>query len=138
MRVSEIARRLKVSPDTVRYYTRIQLVRPTKSDNGYKDYSEGDFHKLRFAIRAKALGFHLSDIKKLIETSEHGKTPCPEARRIIAENLEVLAASIQESINLYERMESAVLDWQGKPDKLPSGDTICSLIEDWSGEEEHV
>lgn len=138
MRVSEIAERLKVSPDTVRYYTRIELVNPSKTDNGYKDYTEGDFHKLRFAIRAKALGFHLSDIKELIETSEHGKAPCPQARRIIVENLTVLESSIRESINLYERMEKAVAAWQGMPDKPPSGDTICTLIEEWSKEEKHV
>ena len=57
MQVSEISNRLNVSPNTIRYYSRIELVRPSKSDNGYKNYTEKDFRKLRFAIRAKALGF---------------------------------------------------------------------------------
>lgn len=138
MKVSEIAKRLHVSPDTVRHYSRIDLVNPAKDGNGYKNYSEKDFKKLRFVIRAKALGFHLSDIKKLIDISNGGKTPCPQARLIIAENLDTLRESIRESLDLFHRMERAVSTWQDMPDKSPSGETICTLIEDWKHEEPNV
>jgi len=37
MRVTELANALSTTPDTVRYYTRIGLIVPTKSpENGYK------------------------------------------------------------------------------------------------------
>jgi DNA-binding transcriptional MerR regulator len=138
MRVSEISNRLNVSPNTVRYYSRIELVRPSKSDNGYKHYTEKDFRKLRFAIRAKALGFSLSDIKKLIDISDNGQTPCPHAREIIASNLDLLGASIRESLNLFQRMERAAAIWQDMPDKEPNGETICSLIDGLSEGESHA
>ena len=134
MRVSEISNRLNVSPNTIRYYSRIEIVCPSKSDNGYKDYTEKDYRKLCFAIRAKALGFSLSDIKKLIDISDNGQTPCPHARQIVASNLEILGASIRESLNLFHCMEKAVAVWQDMPDKEPNGETICSLIEGLSEE----
>lgn len=50
MTVNELARKLKVAPDTVRYYTRIGLLQPRKAaGNGYHHYSERDEERLRFA-----------------------------------------------------------------------------------------
>lgn len=132
MRVSDIAKRLGVSGDTVRYYARIGLVSPSKGVNGYKDFSEKDYRKLRFAIRAKSLGFTLADIKALLDVSEHGETPCPIAREVIAKNMASLSRSIEESMALFERMKSAMAVWDSMPDKHPDGETICTLIEEWT------
>lgn len=129
MRVSDIAKRLSV--DIVRYYTRIGLVSPSKNLNGYKDFSEKDYRKLRFALRAKTLGFSLADIKALLEASEHGDTPCPIAREVIAKNMASLSQSIEESLALFERMKQTMAVWESMPDKLPDGETICALIEEW-------
>lgn len=131
MRVSDVAKRLGVSGDTVRYYARIGLVSPSKSINGYKDFSEKDYRKLRFAIRAKSLGFTLADIKALLDVSEQGETPCPIARQVIAKNMASLSRSIEESMALFERMKSAMAVWDSMPDKHPDGETICTLIEEW-------
>ena len=53
MKVSEVAATLGVTPDTVRYYTRIRFVVPGKNgSNGYKSYSEADVQKLHFILSA--------------------------------------------------------------------------------------
>lgn len=135
MYVSEISNKLKVSPDTIRYYTRIGLVTPTKGANGYKRYSEGDFRKLRFTLRAKTLGFSLADIKALIGISDRGETPCPAAREIISRNLEKISQSIEESQILLTRIKAAAAVWPGLPNNLSDGEVICSLIESWDEED---
>ncbi|TIX54260.1 MAG: MerR family DNA-binding transcriptional regulator, partial [Mesorhizobium sp.] len=33
---------------TIRYYEDIGLLRPARTDNGYRDYSVADIHRLRF------------------------------------------------------------------------------------------
>ena len=62
MKVREIASALATTPDTVRYYTRLQLITPAKSDNGYKFYSTKDASRLRFILSARHLGFSVEDI----------------------------------------------------------------------------
>jgi DNA-binding transcriptional MerR regulator len=58
MTVSELAEVLLITPDTVRYYTRVGFLSPAKnSSNGYKDYGESDQHRLRFILSARQLGF---------------------------------------------------------------------------------
>lgn len=134
MLVSEISKKLNVSNDTIRYYTRMGLLNPGRSSNGYKIYSSQDLSRLRFILRAKKLGFCLADVKALIETSESGSTPCPIARDLIMKNLNKLDKSIEESLHLLNRMKQAVQAWDDMPDKHPDGKTICTLIEEWDKE----
>ncbi len=135
MHVSQVAKKLDVSADTIRYYSRIGLLKPALADNGYKTFSEKDIRRLRFALRAKQLGFSLEDIKTLIDIADHGEAPCAKAREIISENLDELGHSIEESLKLFRRMQQAIQKWNEMPDKEPDGETICTLIDDWEKED---
>lgn len=139
MKVSTLARQLQIKTDTVRYYTRIHLLKPLKDANGYYHYSEKDSNRLRFILRAKQLGFSLEDIQTLITIADSGETPCPTARKIITDNIEQLEQSIRESIQLFKHMKKAIRQWDTMPDASPHGETICSLIENWdkSGSHKH-
>lgn len=48
MRVAKLAKAAAVSPETVRHYTDLGLLRPTRNpDNGYQQYSNADLQRLR-------------------------------------------------------------------------------------------
>ena len=87
MRVKQIADALDISVDTVRYYTRIGLLVPNKSHNGYKYYRPADVTRLRFILSARALGFSVNDIKEILVTSSQTNAPCPTVRRLIEKRL---------------------------------------------------
>ena len=57
MNIGEVSERSGLPPKTIRYYEDINLVRPLRSDNGYRSFRESDIHKLAFLGRARALGF---------------------------------------------------------------------------------
>ena len=60
MKVKEIATAAGVNPDTVRFYTREGLLQPTRNpDNNYQQYDAEDLRRLRFARKARQLGFSL-------------------------------------------------------------------------------
>lgn len=133
MRVVEISRLVQVTPDTVRYYTRIGFLKPIKNKtNGYKEYSQLDVSRLRFIANAKRLGFSLTDIQKIIREAGKGKTACPLVRQLIEQRLVETEQQFQEIRRLRKRMQQAVNTWGAKPDKAPSGHEICHLIESFS------
>ncbi|GGO76600.1 heavy metal-responsive transcriptional regulator [Marinobacterium nitratireducens] len=137
MTVNQLAKKLKVAPDTVRYYTRIGLLAPRKSaENGYRQYSARDEERLRFALRARLLGFTLRDIQQILDHADSGDSPCPLVRSLIVRRVDEMREQLREAQALFERMESALEQWDRMPDKAPCGDMICHLIESWSPADE--
>lgn len=132
MRVSELAKKLGATSDTVRFYTRIEYLAPKKNKiNGYKEYGEKEMHRLRFIMSARQLGFSVDDIGEIINEAEKGRRACPLVRKLIVQRLEETEKGFAETIALRDRMKSAVKAWEKKPDMDPTGDMICHLIEEF-------
>ncbi len=133
MRVKELADILDIPSDTIRYYTRIGLIKPGRQSNGYRAYGQRELRVLKFCICAKRLGFSLKDIATIVTMSEHGETPCPAVRHILAHNLESVKRKLMDCQLLLARMEDATELWSVLEDAPPNGDQICKLIDEWEG-----
>ena len=66
MNVGEAARASGLPAKTIRYYEEIGLLSPERADNGYRDYSANDVHRLRFLQRARGLGFSVEECRQLL------------------------------------------------------------------------
>ncbi|HKK56530.1 MerR family transcriptional regulator [Marinobacter sp.] len=132
MKVKELAVEAGVNPDTVRFYTREGLLRPTRNpDNNYQQYDAEDLRRLRFARKARQLGFSLPEIRQILEQADDHHSPCPMVRDVFEERLAQVEAEIAQLQQLRNRMTSALAAWQDMPDGTPDGHTICRLIEHW-------
>ncbi|WP_028877584.1 MerR family transcriptional regulator [Teredinibacter turnerae] len=130
MRVTELAKKLNISPDTVRFYTRKGGLRPVKdAANGYKSYTPKDEQRLRFILGARGLGFTVNDIEEILQVSDNHHTPCPLVRELIEQRLQETEARFNEMKRLRDRMRQAVSEWQQLPDADPKGHRVCHLIE---------
>ncbi len=137
MKVSELAEEVKTTPDTVRYYTRMGLLLPLKSEtNGYKDYRENELHRLRFILNARQLGFSVKDISQILTEAAKGKTACPLVKELLEKRLEETEQLFQQTLALRIRMQSAISEWKNKPNIAPTGHMICHLIEGFSSSPE--
>ena len=132
MKVTDLARKLSITPDSVRYYTRIGLLNPRKNHtNGYRDYSQRDELRLKFILSARHLGFSIDDIKQIIGIANQGKTPCPFVRELIVRRLAETEEKFRSIVKLREQMDLALRQWKEEPDKEPTADMICHLIENF-------
>lgn len=134
MRVKEVADKLGVTADTVRFYTRIQLLSPkTNPHNQYKEYSQADVERLKFVVASRALGFTVEDITTIIAKAEDHQSPCPTVRQIIEKRLEETERQFQDLIALRARMKAAIAQWEDIPDRVPNGHMVCHMIENFAG-----
>ncbi len=135
MRVTDLARRAETTADTVRHYTGLGLLTPRRDpNNGYRQYDGTDLSRLRFAIKARSLGFTLGDVRELIEESEGGETPCPRVRSLIEARLGEVEARIRELSELSARMRTAMDDWSRAPDCHLGVGRVCGLIDSFNAE----
>lgn len=134
MRVSELAKRADTTAETVRHYTDIGLLSPGRdSHNGYRHYRVEDLRLLRFALKARALGFTLADIQSLTQASRVGETPCGQVRTLIEDRLSQVETRIAELQALSTRMRDAMNEWQGAPDCRLDDGRVCGLIDSFVG-----
>jgi DNA-binding transcriptional MerR regulator len=130
MRVTELAKAMNTTANTVRYYTRIGLIEPIKNpENGYKSYGKIVQQRLKFILNARQLDFSVDEIREILTKSDKGHTACPLVREIIEHRLAETEKQFQSALLLREKLKNAISDWQNKPDKAPTGHMICHLIE---------
>lgn len=137
MQVAQVARKTGVTPDTVRHYTRIGLLRPDRdASNGYKRFDEADIARLMFVKHARALGLSLTEIGEILASADHGDSPCPMVRELVKRHLDDVKARIRELKSLESRMDAALAQWDALPDGVPNGDHVCHLIDAWATNDE--
>lgn len=128
--VSEFAKRAGVPAHVVRYYTREGLLKARRNHgNRYRLYADADVVRLRFIRRAKLLGFILNDIGVILRDADRRLSPCPRARQVIVQRLEESNRRLAALEKLQARMRRAIRVWRKMPDAVPTGESICHLIE---------
>lgn len=134
---SVLAKRTGIPIFTVRYYTRIGLLKPSRDlRNGYKLYKQSDKERLKFINSAKNLGFTLGEIEQILSHAEDGDTPCPMVREIVERRIRENREAIRQMKRLQKRLEQAAEMWSGMEDAEPDGHSVCQLIESFAGASE--
>ncbi len=99
--VGETARICSIPADTLRYYDKIGLIRPSKTgENGYRYYSYEDFLFLNTIKYLKKLGMPLADMKQLFDHR------CKEATR---KNFFLQLEQINKQIEELQGIRSQIL-----------------------------
>lgn len=83
--------------ETIRYYERVGLLpAPARSSGGYRLYSTDHLKRLNFIRRARALGFSLAEVRKLLTLADQRRRPCAEVRVVAAAHLEDVKGKIAD------------------------------------------
>ena len=130
MTATILAQQSDVSLYTVRHYTRIGLLKPIRNlQNNYKVYQPSDAVRVRFIQAAKNLGFSLAEVADILDEAKNGNSPCPLVREIIVRRIEENRRKIKEMQKLQRKMENALEDWSKMKNSMPTGNSVCHLIE---------
>lgn len=98
--IGQIAKDLGLSQRTVRYYEELGFIKPSRTDGGFRTYSERDVDLIRMVIRFKDLGMRLDEIRTLLLPSEHSLTN--ETMAQLKEALEARRNDFDKKIDEYK------------------------------------
>jgi MerR family Zn(II)-responsive transcriptional regulator of zntA len=127
MQIGQLAKQLGVKTDTLRFYEKNGLLTPsTRSETGYRYYSQADHKRALFIIRCKKVGFTLADIKELlsirIDKSSHS---CEDVKsRTTAKRLEV-----EERIRELECFKNSLKQLEKACCGGPESAEFCSILD---------
>lgn len=88
MHIGGVAKKIGVTPDTIRFYERNALLpRPSRTAGGFRQYADTDVETLGFIRRAQSLGFTLKEVRDLLELRHRRLQPCAPVRRRLQQKL---------------------------------------------------
>ncbi|RRH93503.1 Cu(I)-responsive transcriptional regulator [Mesorhizobium tamadayense] len=128
MNIGIASERAGLPPKTIRYYEDIGLLRPARTDNGYRDYSAADIHRLRFLQRARSLGFSVDECRQLLSLYRDRNRESADVKAIAEAKLAEIDRKIAELASLRHALRHLVEHCSG--DERPD----CPIIDELAGE----
>lgn len=117
-----------ISAKMVRHYEALGLLsRVSRTDSGYRQYSEADVHTLRFIKRARDLGFSMAEIGELVALWQNRRRASANVKRIAQKHVDELATRIA-AMQAMQRALGQLLD-HCHGDERPD----CPILDDLSG-----
>jgi MerR family transcriptional regulator, copper efflux regulator len=108
MNIGQAAKASGISAKMIRYYETIDLVpQAGRTQNGYRDYSPNDVHRLRFIRRARDLGFSFNQVRELLRLWGDKKRSSAKVKQVALEHiaeLELRATHLQQLIDTLKHL----------------------------------
>ncbi|MDZ5697862.1 Cu(I)-responsive transcriptional regulator [Chelativorans sp. M5D2P16] len=128
MNIGSVAQSSGLPAKTIRYYEDIGLLQPDRAENGYRNYSVADVHRLRFLQRARSLGFTVEECRQLLSLYNDRERESADVKAIAKARLEDMERKIAELISLRDALRHLVDNCHG--DNRPD----CPIIDELAAE----
>lgn len=128
MNIGDVARLSGLSTKTIRYYEDIDLVRPARSENGYRVFRDADAHNLLFLARARSLGFTIEECRILLSLYEDPTRASSDVKRIASQHVSTIERKIGELERMRDTLQDLIARCHG--DDRPD----CPILDDIAGQ----
>ena len=112
---------------TIRYYEDIDLIKPARTANGYRNYSQNDVHKLQFIQRSRGLGFSVEECRQLLALYEDKSRASADVKDMAKSKLKEIERKLNELHQLQETLSHLVENCNG--DNRPDCPILKNLSE---------
>ncbi|MBQ3163448.1 MAG: MerR family transcriptional regulator [Lachnospiraceae bacterium] len=110
----QFARLMGISMDTLRYYEKEELIKPSRKENNHRVYTDNDINWMQFIKRLKDTGMPIKEIKKYSILRSEGSQTVQDRMNMLIEHrnfliykikqLEMHCNKLDEKIEYYKNM----------------------------------
>lgn len=125
MNIGEAAKVSGVNAKLIRHYESIGIIpKASRTDSGYRVYTESDVHTLTFVKRARSLGFSMKEIKKLVGLWRNRSRASADVKALAQTHIKELEAKINELETMRDTLKHLARNCHG--DNRPD----CPIVEE--------
>lgn len=128
MNIGEAAKASGVNAKLIRHYESIGIIpKASRTESGYRTYSESDVHTLSFVKQARSLGFSMKEIKKLVSLWRNKSRASSEVKNMALAHIKEMEQKIAELEAMVKTLRQLAKNCHG--DHRPD----CPILEGIAG-----
>lgn len=104
--VNEMAKRLNVKTDTIRYYEKMNLISSERGENGYRYFPEEMLKRTQFIFSMKDLGFTLNEIRSILEIKHEANLTCSDIGSLLKKKKEEVQQKLHTLNSIYSALDA--------------------------------
>lgn len=113
MTMKEVCRKYHISPDTLRYYERVEAIPPVnRTKNGIRDYDEQDIGWVENALCMRNAGVSVEKIVKYVKLCQQGDETFSARRDLLRETRGEILKQIEKYQKELERLEYKIARYE--------------------------
>ena len=125
--IGDVATRSGVNASTIRYYESMGLLSGvSRSESGYRRYSETVVNEIQFIRDAQRLGFSLEELAKILQLTRTGQAPCADVLEMARGHLSAVEARIEQLVRFRDHLVREIEKWDGRNEPTCQG--LCQII----------
>jgi len=111
--IGEVASRSGVSRKALRLYERTGILPASRRTTaGYRVYGPETLSTLDFVARARRLGFHLDEIKEVVQIKRSGRVPCPHVLDLVHQKVAELDQALADLTEVRRGLQNLLRSWR--------------------------
>ena len=125
--IGMLADELGLNPKTIRYYEEIGLMpAPQRTAARYRLYGDADRERLRFILKARAIGLTLEEIREMLMLRGEGQRPCGHLLGLLDQKL----AAVEAQLKALREFKADLKTLRAEAAEGLGDDVgVCSIIE---------
>jgi MerR family copper efflux transcriptional regulator len=125
MNIGEASKISGMSSKLIRHYESIGIIpKASRSEAGYRTYTEIDVHILSFVKRSRTLGFSMKEIKKLVSLWRNKARASSEVKNLAIKHIEEMEQKILELQAMVKTLKHLAKNCRG------DGRPDCPILND--------
>ncbi len=123
-RIGDLATRLSVGVETIRYYEREGLLpRPARSEGNYRLYSAAERERLEFVLHCRALDMTQEEIRNLLRLRDTPEQGCAEVNAVPDEHI----GHVADRIRILRGLQGQLKDLRARCE-APGTSKECGIL----------
>lgn len=130
LRIGDLASRIGVQPETIRYYERRGLLSPPhRGAGGYRVYTPEHLERVEFIKKCQTLGPSLREIRELMELKFLGASPCQHVRDLLLEKIKEAEGQIARLQVFRQELLANAQECEKTLRRHAGNDDCCPVLE---------
>ena len=132
MQIGEVAKRVSLTVDAIRFYERRRLLpNASRTEGRFRVYSEDVVERLQFIQQMQGLGFSLKEIGELLKLGEHKVDACKSVKELLEAKLADVRSKLAQLRQLESELDADLRKCNGELNhRLRGAPCPCPMLED--------